>query len=171
MWRPTTIANPSPPRIDTERLSFLLAQGHQVHAPTEQEERDETEKDSRKNGSEISRGDRRETTQQPKGNGRKLVVWIGEILDKTDRGTEQGTDHNASEDQYENGIVMSERGADGIDGCNCAQTYREGERLYSNDAEREVDTEHSSKSCARGNAKNIRRHQRIAKQSLIGGTR
>jgi hypothetical protein len=63
--------------------------------------------------------------------------------------------------------VVAQGGADQVDQSDGSETDSKGQRLDSNDAEREIDAQDGSKRRARRDTENIERHEGIAEQPLI----
>ena len=115
---------------------------------------------------QIMNPGRRQAAEQPERHRRQLVVGVGEIFHEADAGAEQRSDHDAGQYQHQDRIARAHRRADHVDDADRDQPADKGDGLDREHAEREIDAEHGAKRRARRCPQNIRRDQRVAKQSL-----
>lgn len=85
-------------RVDTEGSRLLLAEAQHADAPAQQHKHAETEEYNLRNRQRPATVDDRERAVRPEGDGRKLLLRIGQNLDQRDRRSRQRSDH----DTYDN---------------------------------------------------------------------
>jgi hypothetical protein len=157
--------------VEAEGARLVVGKREEVHAPAQERQRCETERDQRKRRREIARQHAGEASEQPEGDRRQLVVRIGHVLRERHARSEERADHDSGEHQREHPVVSAHPGGDREHQSHGGKPAREGEPLDGGDRQSEEDAGDRAERAAAGNAEDVGRDQRIAKQALVGRAR
>ena len=109
-----------------------------------------------------------EAAEQPEGDGRQLVVGVGQDLQERDDRAGEGAYDHAGQHQDQNGIAPARGCGHEVDQSHGDQAADEGQQLDTQDRQRQEDAEHGPKPGTRRYAQDVGRHQWVAKKALVG---
>ena len=156
--------------IHAHRARLLLAERQQVHAPAQDQQRHEPERDRDHKKQHIPRLDGGKAAHQPVGNGRELLLRVGDELEIGRARRKERRDHHAGQNEG-NSLVRAAHAADKIGRRNCQKAEHEGRRRNAEIACAEQDGQRRAEARAGRRAENVRRDHGVPEHALIGHAR
>ena len=133
------------------------------------DERHQADQHQRRGAPHLGAADRGQAAEQPEHDGRELVIRVGQDLEQRDGGAGERAHHHACEHQHQDRLAAVHHGGDGIDEADGGEPHGEGHELDAGHGQGQEDAEHGAEAGAGRYAEDVGRHQRVAKQGLVGG--
>ena len=154
--------------IDAHGPGFFVAQGQNVDAPAQQQQGHQTDGHGNDGKPDVLGLGAVEAAHEPVGNGRELVLGIRHQLDHGGAGGDQGTDHDARQDQAQHTLALGPA-AHIHNEQNCADGTGEGENHDPGAAQVQQDRQGRTEGGAGGGAENVGGRHGILEHTLVAG--